>query len=209
MKFGIFILLLILGYLVGSLCFALLISKIFCFKDPRLLGSKNPGATNILRVFGFKYGVLVLFFDIIKGVVPVLFSQFCNLDQNKIIYICIASIIGHMYPIFFKFSGGKGIATAFGSLSFLYYKFSIFIFIFWILIFILTGYASLASIVSIFICFFIIFFIVKSKIEIFLIFFIGLLLIYKHKNNIVSLINGSENKINLLFTFLSKKSLNK
>ncbi|ATW01788.1 acyl-phosphate glycerol 3-phosphate acyltransferase [Candidatus Legionella polyplacis] len=207
MEFNIFILLLLLSYLIGSLCFALIISKIFYFKDPRLLGSKNPGATNIFRVFGIKYGVLVLFFDIIKGVVPVLFSQFYNLDHNKIIYICIASIFGHMYPIFFKFSGGKGVATAFGSLGFLYYKFFIFVFIFWILIFYLTGYVSLASIFSVFICFFITFFISKSKIEVFFIFFIGLLIIYKHKNNIVLLINGHENKINLLDIFLNRNKL--
>jgi glycerol-3-phosphate acyltransferase PlsY len=92
----------LIAYLVGSICSAVIVSKLCHLKDPRLEGSKNPGATNVLRLSGKKYAVIVLLVDMLKGTLPVLLAHFFGVSPIILGFICLASVLGHIYPVFFK-----------------------------------------------------------------------------------------------------------
>lgn len=111
-----FWLLLIFSYFLGSVSFAIIISKIMGIKDPRLLGSGNPGATNMLRVAGTRLAILTLIGDLLKGILPVIIARALDLTLPQQAWVGLGAIIGHLYPIYFKFKGGKGVATAAGML---------------------------------------------------------------------------------------------
>jgi glycerol-3-phosphate acyltransferase PlsY len=106
----------VLSYLVGSLSFAVIVSRLFGLDDPRTYGSGNPGATNVLRSGHKGAAVLTLLFDAIKGYVPVAIARSMKLDDNAVIMIGLAAFLGHVWPVFFRFVGGKGVATAAGVL---------------------------------------------------------------------------------------------
>ena len=106
---------LLISYLIGSIPFSLLIGKLFLNVDVREHGSKNPGATNAIRVLGRKWGVPVFFLDVLKGVVPVLIISLGAFnDMFHPLYYGLMAMIGHVYPLFLKFKGGKAVATSFG-----------------------------------------------------------------------------------------------
>lgn len=108
---------LLLGaYLLGSINSAVLICKITGKPDPRTGGSGNPGATNVLRIAGKPYAVFVLIFDILKGVIPVLTARYLEWDFQAMSLASLAAVLGHMFPIFLRFQGGKGVATAAGAI---------------------------------------------------------------------------------------------
>ena len=113
-------LLAILAYLLGSLSFAVLLSRWFGTQDPRASGSGNPGATNMLRVAGKKLAILTLLGDVGKGLLPVLVARWLGLGVMEEAWVGIAAVIGHLYPLYFNFRGGKGVATAAGMLLGLY-----------------------------------------------------------------------------------------
>lgn len=138
----------IFSYFLGSISSAILICTIFELKDPRNYGSRNPGATNILRIAGYKLACSVALFDILKGYIPTYTGIYIDISSIYLQMIIIFVCIGHMYPIFFKFSGGKGVATAFGALSAISLDFSIIMIISWALIIILFRYVSLGSIIT-------------------------------------------------------------
>jgi len=106
----------VLSYLVGSLSFAVIVSRMFGLNDPRTYGSGNPGATNVLRSGHKGAAVLTLFFDALKGYVPVAIAHCLQMDDTAVALIGLAAFLGHLWPIFFKFEGGKGVATAAGVL---------------------------------------------------------------------------------------------
>ncbi len=106
----------VLAYLIGSLSFAVIISQLFGLADPRSYGSGNPGATNVLRSGNKGAAVLTLLFDALKGYVPVLIAQRYGLDALGVTAVGLGAFIGHIWPVFFKFEGGKGVATAAGVL---------------------------------------------------------------------------------------------
>jgi len=110
---------LFISYLIGSIPFSLLIGKLFLNIDVRQHGSKNPGATNAIRVMGRKWGVPVFFLDVLKGGIPVLIVQLTNFTDINPLYYGLMAMIGHVYPVFLKFKGGKAVATSFG--VFLFY----------------------------------------------------------------------------------------
>ncbi len=103
-----------LAYLMGSLSAAIITCKLMNLPDPRTLGSHNPGATNVLRYGGKKAAAITLLGDALKGLVPVLLGQALGLDYTLLILIGIAAFLGHLYPVFYGFKGGKGVATAIG-----------------------------------------------------------------------------------------------
>lgn len=111
-----FWLLLIFAYLLGSVSFAILISKLAGKQDPRSLGSGNPGATNMLRVAGARLAIFTLIGDLCKGIIPVILAKLLGLPIGQQAWIGLSAIIGHLYPLYFKFKGGKGVATAAGML---------------------------------------------------------------------------------------------
>lgn len=186
-----------IGYLCGSICSAVIVSKIFTLPDPRKEGSNNPGATNVLRLSGKKYASLVLLSDILKGILPVLLGQMFHASPVILGFICLSAVLGHMYPVFFDFKGGKGVATAIGALLAFNFLMGCTLLAIWLLIANFTRYSSLASIVTMVIApFFAIY--VTQGLQAFPPFLImSLLIIYKHRKNINQLMDGTEPKINL------------
>lgn len=136
------------AYFLGSISSAILICKILNLSDPRNYGSKNPGATNVFRIAGYKLACSVALFDFLKGITPTYIGLYLELTTFYLQIIIISVCIGHMYPIFFNFYGGKGVATAFGALSALSLDFSIIMLTIWILTILLFRYISLGSIVT-------------------------------------------------------------
>ncbi|AAZ40707.1 putative membrane protein [Candidatus Blochmanniella pennsylvanica str. BPEN] len=145
------ILITIFAYFLGSISSAILICKILRFPDPRNFGSKNPGATNILRIAGLKIAISVILFDILKGAIPMWLGYHLKISPIFLGATAVFSCLGHMYPIFFKFYGGKGVATAFGVLTTIDLHLSIVMISSWTLTVLSFGYSSLGAIVTAFI----------------------------------------------------------
>ena len=110
------LLLVVLAYLLGSLSSAVVICRLFGLPDPRTEGSGNPGATNVLRLGGKKAAAMTLVADMLKGLLPTVIAQFAGLPLAWVAAIGVAAVVGHMFPIFFGFRGGKGVATGLGTL---------------------------------------------------------------------------------------------
>ena len=185
-------------YFFGSIPFAYILPKIFGLGDIRELGSGNVGATNVLRAGNKLLAIIVLAFDIIKGFAPlfVLKNYYHNeLSEIIILFIGSAAILGHIFPIWLKFKGGKGVATYIGFLFAINYIFGIIFIITWLLIAFLKKYSSLASITSLVLLpLFVMLFSYEKQI-IYLLILINLIIISKHYSNIYRLINKSETKI--------------
>ena len=185
-------------YFFGSIPFAYILPKIFGLGDIRKIGSGNVGATNVLRAGNKLLAIIVLAFDIIKGFAPlfILKNYYHNeLSEIIILFIGSAAILGHIFPIWLKFKGGKGVATYIGFLFAINYIFGIIFIITWLLIAFLKKYSSLASITSLVLLpLFVMLFSYEKQI-IYLLILISLIIISKHYSNIYRLINKSETKI--------------
>ena len=181
-----------LCYLIGSIPFGLVLTKIFHKSDPRNFGSKNIGATNVLRIHGKVFGLSTLILDILKAFLPLFLVSNYN---NQIITFCSISIfIGHIYSFWLKFRGGKGIAVFVGILT-QYSLFYCLIFIFsWLVIFFLFRYSSLAALTASIILL-IVASLFSNNFELGSIIFINFMIFIKHWENILRLINGKEEKI--------------
>ena len=185
-------------YFFGSIPFAYILPKIFGLGDIRNIGSGNVGATNVLRAGNKLLAIIVLAFDIIKGFAPLvsLRNYYHNeLSEIIILFIGSAAILGHIFPIWLKFKGGKGVATYIGFLFAINYIFGIFYIITWLLIALLKKYSSLASITSLVLLPFFVMIFYYEKNLIYLLILINLIIISKHYSNIYRLINKSETKI--------------
>ena len=182
------------SYISGSIPFGLILSKLFLDKDIRKIGSKNIGATNVLRA-GNKYiAVLTLLLDIFKGVVPIVIT---NYYFPNLIYLSgLMAFLGHIFPVWLKFKGGKGIATYLGIIFALSLKLGLFFCVSWILIAFITKYSSLSSILSTLIIFLISFLENNFDLNSFL-FITFVITLYTHRQNIVRLKNKNEDKIKL------------
>ncbi|MCL1141949.1 glycerol-3-phosphate 1-O-acyltransferase PlsY [Shewanella gaetbuli] len=139
------ILMIILAYLAGSISSAILVCKMRGLPDPRQHGSGNPGATNVLRIGGVSSAVLVLFFDMLKGALPSYLSYLMGLDAVSLGLIAVAACIGHIYPVFFQFKGGKGVATAFGAMAPIGHDLALCLIATWIVFVLFTRYSSVAA----------------------------------------------------------------
>ncbi|WP_415582889.1 glycerol-3-phosphate 1-O-acyltransferase PlsY [Legionella worsleiensis] len=180
---------------MGSFCSAIIVCRIFGLPDPTTEGSKNPGATNVLRLAGKKYAALVMVGDVLKGTIPVMIAKALGATPATIAFTVLAAVVGHMFPIFFKFKGGKGVATAIGALLGFHFIIGVLVAGTWLLVANFSRYSSLASIVSISLSPFYAL-LLLGRLDIFPpLFFVTLLVLYKHKNNINRLIDGVEPKI--------------
>jgi len=184
------------AYLMGSVSFAIIASKIFNLPDPRTYGSGNPGATNVLRSGKKAAAVLTLVGDAAKGWLAVFLAlHFCPLNNLLIAGVLLAVFLGHLYPIFLRFQGGKGVATALGVLLAINLWVGLGALATWLLVAIVFRLSSLSALVAA----------VAAPIYIFLLglpvewlvasVVMTLLLIYRHKGNIHNLLNGKESKI--------------
>jgi glycerol-3-phosphate acyltransferase PlsY len=139
------LIMIIIAYLLGSISSAVLICRLRGLPDPRTSGSQNPGATNVFRLGGKGAAGLVLLCDILKGMLPVWGGYFLEINPLLLGIIAIAACLGHMYPLFFHFKGGKGVATALGALAPIGLDLTGLLFGTWVVIVLITGYSSLAS----------------------------------------------------------------
>tara|TARA_Y100000817_G_scaffold225774_1_gene178681 strand:- start:247 stop:828 length:582 start_codon:yes stop_codon:yes gene_type:complete len=182
------------SYLSGSIPSGLILTKLFLNKDIRDVGSKNIGATNVLRTGNKFIAILTLILDIIKGVLPVIITSFYFID---LIYLSgLMAFLGHIFPIWLKFKGGKGVATYLGIILALSLKLGFIFCLSWIVIALLTRYSSLSSIVSTFLIFLISFLEVNFELNSYL-FITFVIILYTHKQNIIRLKNKTEDKIKL------------
>lgn len=181
------------AYFLGSISSAILICKILYFPDPRNLGSKNPGATNILRIAGLKIAISVILFDTLKGAIPIWLGYHLEIAPIFLGATAILSCLGHMYPIFFKFYGGKGVATAFGALATIDLNLAIVMISTWILTVLSFGYSSMGAIITALIipCYAWYF---QSQ-YLFSIIIISVLVIIRHSSNIKRLWHHKEKRI--------------
>ncbi|WP_287810279.1 glycerol-3-phosphate 1-O-acyltransferase PlsY [Pseudomonas sp.] len=143
-----FWLLAVLAYLLGSLSFAIVLSRATGNPDPRMSGSGNAGATNMLRLAGRKLAILTLLGDVCKGLLPVLVARLAGLDLQDQAWVGLSAVIGHMFPLYFRFRGGKGVATAAGMILALYPPAALLAVAAWGLTFYLTRTSSLASLIA-------------------------------------------------------------
>jgi glycerol-3-phosphate acyltransferase PlsY len=188
------IIMIIIGYLAGSVNSAIITCKLLGLPSPRTVGSGNPGATNVLRLGGKKAAIITLTGDALKGLVPVLIAYLLNLSPLFVACVALAAIIGHIFPIFFGFKGGKGVATLIGVMfGFSWYIGLIFLGI-WLLVAYTTKYSSLSSILATaLIPIAVYFFYGTSPTIIFGI--IAIIVVLRHHENIQRLIKGTESKI--------------
>lgn len=136
------------AYLLGSLSFAILLSRLAGGPDPRASGSGNPGATNMLRVAGKRLAIFTLIGDLLKGLLPILLADLLGFNLQQQAWIGLAAVIGHLYPVYFNFRGGKGVATAAGMLLGLYPPAALLAVAAWALVFVLTRTSSLAALTA-------------------------------------------------------------
>ena len=193
------LLLIILFYLVGSLPFALILTKLSGFGDIRNIGSGNVGATNVLRTGNKLLAIIVLSLDILKGLIPYLIIHiyFNELSLLNKIFLCHFAVIGHIYPIWLKFKGGKGVATYIGFLFGLNPYIAISFLLIWLVVAYMSKYSSLGSLVGIFVVpAYFIFINFNFNISIFFI-YLSFVIVIKHKENIKRLVNKTESKIKL------------
>ncbi|HAS6066847.1 TPA: glycerol-3-phosphate 1-O-acyltransferase PlsY [Vibrio vulnificus] len=139
----------IIAYLLGSISSAVLICRVLRLPDPRGVGSNNPGATNVLRIGGKGAAAAVLLCDMLKGTIPVWSGYYLGIDPVLLGVIAIAACLGHMYPLFFHFQGGKGVATALGAIAPIGLDLTGMIMATWLLVAILFRYSSLAALVTV------------------------------------------------------------
>lgn len=186
------IILLSLGYLFGSVPFGLILSILFKKEDPRQSGSNNIGATNITRLSGWKLGFLTLILDILKAFVP---TKICYIFYPELVLLVSVSVfLGHLFPCWLKFNGGKGIAVLIGILFALSYLYGIFFLLSWLIIACIFRYSSIAAIISSIMIYF--FTLVQGDLDSsWLIMFFNFFIIIKHKENIKRLLKKTESKI--------------
>ena len=182
------------SYLLGSIPFGLLLTKIFLKKDIRKVGSGNIGTTNVLRTGNKFLAIATLVFDLFKGYISVYITMFYFESLTSL--SALICFIGHVFPIWLKFKGGKGVATYLGVILALSYKFFLIFGLSWIALSLLFRFASLSSMISTLIVFLYAYFVeINSNIQILFIFFV--MILFTHKENILRLKSSTENRIKL------------
>lgn len=181
------------AYLLGSISSAVLICRILRLPDPRGVGSNNPGATNVLRIGGKKAAVAVLLCDMLKGTIPVWGGYFLGIDPIMLGVIAIAACLGHMYPLFFHFKGGKGVATALGAIAPIGLDLTAMIIATWISVAFLFRYSSLAALVTVLLAPFYTW-MIKPQYTL-PVAMLCCLIIFRHHQNIKRLLEGTEPKV--------------
>jgi acyl phosphate:glycerol-3-phosphate acyltransferase len=192
------------AYLVGSLAFAVIVSRAMGLTDPRTFGSRNPGATNVLRSGSRTAAVVTLLLDAMKGLVPVIlvkqFGPQHGLHEGTLALVALGAFLGHLYPVFFRFQGGKGVATFIGAVFGIDWLLGAATALSWLIIAFFFRYSSLASLVSA--VFAPVYFLLLDRIAwnadapvVMALFVMALLLAWRHRENINRLVKGTESRI--------------
>jgi len=189
------LLLIAAGYLMGSVSSAIVICRLLGLPDPRSQGSGNPGATNVLRVGGKKAAAATLAGDMLKGLIPVLVARALQADIAVQSGVAVAAFLGHLYPVFFGFRGGKGVATALGVLLGLHWPVGLMTIATWLVVAVLFRISSLAALVAILATPLYIWWLIPEPALLAAMLFMGTLLFWRHRSNIANLLNGTEGRI--------------
>ncbi|WP_137936698.1 glycerol-3-phosphate 1-O-acyltransferase PlsY [Chitinivorax sp. B] len=189
----------VVAYLIGSLSFAVLVSRVFGLADPRTYGSNNPGATNVLRSGNKAAAVLTLLGDALKGWLAVFLANMVapqlGLTQNDIALVALAVVVGHMWPVFFRFKGGKGVATAAGVLFALNLWVGLATLLVWMVVALLLRISSLAALCAAIASPIVTYRFIGHTETVIAVTLIAALLIWRHKQNILGLLAGKEGRI--------------
>jgi glycerol-3-phosphate acyltransferase PlsY len=194
----------IVAYLVGSLSFAVIVSRAMGLKDPRTFGSKNPGATNVLRSGSKAAAIVTLLLDAVKGLLPVLavrlYGKPYGMEEGTIAMVGLAAFLGHLWPVFFRFKGGKGVATFIGVVFGINLMLGAATGLTWLIIAFFFRYSSLASLVAG--VFAPVFYLLGDRVQwyadsriAFALFAMAMLLAYRHRENIARLLQGKESRL--------------
>jgi glycerol-3-phosphate acyltransferase PlsY len=183
------------GYLFGSISAAIIVCKLMGLPDPRTQGSRNPGATNVARIGGKKAAALTLAGDMLKGLLPVLMAHALQADATILAGTALAAFLGHLYPVFFGFQGGKGVATALGVIYGLYWPVGLLTTAVWVAMALLFRYSSLAALTAILLTPAGFYWLWPEPPVIVAMLLMTLLLYWRHRSNIANLLNGREGKI--------------
>jgi len=183
----------ILAYLGGSISSAVLVCRCYGLPDPRENGSHNPGATNVLRLGGRSAAILVFVCDMSKGTVPVYLAWYLGVTPFFLGLIGVAACLGHMYPLFFHFQGGKGVATALGTMLPIGLDMGAMMLTTWVVVLLLSGYSSLAALVAALLAPLYTYWL-KPEYTM-PVAMLCALVVYRHRENIIRLLNGQEDKI--------------
>ena len=184
--------LVLMSYLLGSISAAIITCKVMGLPDPRTLGSNNPGATNVLRIGGKKAAAITLIGDMLKGVIPVLIAMLFTAEILTLALVATAAFLGHLYPVFFGFKGGKGVATAFGAITAISWPVGVAMLLTWLTVAYGLKLSSLSALVAAVLAPFYFWWLSGSDILIIMGSFISVLLIWRHRSNIKRLIEGTE-----------------
>ena len=185
----------ILAYLLGSISTAILTCKIMGLADPRTVGSKNPGATNVLRHGGKKAAAFTLIGDMLKGLIPVLIAKLAGMDNTWVMIIGLAAFLGHLYSIYFKFKGGKGVATAIGVYVGINWIAGLMMIVTWLFIAKVLKISSLAALIATLLTPLYFHFVMHNSSITAGMMLITLLIFWRHRSNIKNMLDGTENKI--------------
>ncbi len=186
-----FIIFALMGYLLGSLSSAIIVCKAMKLPDPRTQGSKNPGATNVMRIGGKKAAYITFAGDFLKGFIPVLLAQWLSNDYG-VAGAALGAFLGHLYPLYFGFKGGKGVATFVGVLVAVSPLIFLIFGICWLAILFSTGYVSLGSMIAAVVAMIASILLGNPWVISALLAVLAALVIYRHRENIVKLRNGTE-----------------
>ena len=183
------------GYLLGSLSSAIIICRLLGLPDPRSQGSGNPGATNVLRVGGKKAAAATLAGDMLKGLIPVVIARALQADIAVQSGVAVAAFLGHLYPVFFAFKGGKGVATALGVLLGLHWPVGLMTIATWLVVAAVFRISSLAALIAILVTPLYIWWLIPEPALLTAMLFMGALLFWRHRSNIQNLFAGTEGRI--------------
>jgi len=183
------------GYLLGSVSAAIITCKIMGLSDPRTVGSNNPGATNVLRAGGKKAAIITLLGDMLKGLIPVLIAVLVDMPDEVIAATGVAAFLGHLFPLYYGFAGGKGVATILGVLLGTNWLLGLSTIGIWLFMALTLRYSSLSALVAASGSPVLAWFITQSPVISGCVAFMAALLIWRHKSNIRKLLAGEEDKI--------------
>jgi len=189
------ILLVLAAYLLGSISSAILVCRLMGLPDPRTQGSNNPGATNVLRIGGKRAAAVTLVGDSLKGVLPMLAGHLLGLGPNGLAATGLAAFLGHLYPVFFGFQGGKGVATALGVQIGLWWPIGLSVAALWLFMAKVVRISSLSALVSMGLAPAIVWWFWPEPSLVMAQAVITLILFWRHRSNIRNLITGSEGRI--------------
>jgi len=183
------------AYLAGSVSSAIIVCRLLGLPDPRGEGSGNPGATNVLRIGGKKAAAITLIGDMLKGIIPVLVAKLLGATLAVQAMVAVAAFLGHLYPVFFGFRGGKGVATAIGVLLGLHWQVGLLTIATWLVIAKVFRISSLAALLSILVTPVYIWWLIPEPSLLAAMLFMAALLFWRHRSNIRNLIRGTEGHI--------------